>query len=173
MATPPLLTASDLTGFAGSPFTEDQAKRAGEDIRAEAGWHIAPSVTETVVVDSDGGRYLFLDTLYLTSVTAVRDVTNTSPVVVTDYRVHKTARFRAGILDRPGGWPVGVLELDIVHGYDLCPAPLLQAAAAIARASRGDGASGSVRLGSLSLNLPDSPETVGATVNRFKIPGRP
>lgn len=173
MATPPLLDASDLTGFAGSPFTEEQATRVGEDIRAEAGWHIAPSVTETVVVDSDGGRYLFLDTLHLTAVSAVRDVTNDDPVVVTGYRAHATARFRAGVLDRPGGWPVGVLELDIVHGYDECPAALLQAAAALASASRGGAAGGSVRLGSLSLNLPDSTETVGTAVGRYKITGRP
>lgn len=173
MATPPLFNSADLAEFAGAPFTEDQASRAAEDIRAEAGWHIAPSVTETVVMESDGGRYLFLDTLRLTAVSEVRDVTPDTPVVVTDYRTHATARFRAGVLDRPGGWPVGVLEVDITHGYDECPPTVLLAAAALARESRGGGAGGSVRLGSLAVTLPESTETVGGAVARYKLPSRP
>lgn len=174
MATPPLLTGADLAAFAGAPYTDAQASQAGEEIRAEAGWHIAPSVTETITVDSDGGPWLILDTLQLTDVTAVRDVTDpANPITLVDWSAAKTRRFRAGCLIRRSGWPRGVLEVDIVHGYDACPGELRKAAAALARETRGQGSGGSVRLGSLSLVLPDSTETVGSAVDRYKIPPRP
>lgn len=133
-----LVDPAALTPFPGAPFSQEVVDAAVADVRAAAGWHIAPSVTETVTVESTGGRFLFIRTLHLTAVTAVRDVTNT-PVDLDGYRIHATDEFRAGILDRPYGWPCGVLEVDLTHGYTECPPDLLPALAEMARLSRTAG----------------------------------
>lgn len=131
-----LVEPADLLPFPGAPFTQEVVDAAVAAVRKTAGWHIAPSVTETATVESQGGRFLFLRTLHLTEVTAVRDVTNSTPVVLDGYRTHQTDEFKAGILDRPCGWPCGVLEVDLTHGYPECPEDLLPAVAELCRAAK-------------------------------------
>lgn len=41
-------------------------------LRATAGWHVFPEVTETLVLDGDGGHVLVLPTLRVSSVSSVR-----------------------------------------------------------------------------------------------------
>lgn len=93
-------------------------------VRRYCGWHIAPSVTETVTVDSTGSRTLLLPSMYVTAVTAVRDITDDTvdPVVLDGWRSTVTPRFRAGVLERRTCWPRGVLEVDLAHGYAEVPA---------------------------------------------------
>lgn len=171
---PDLLAASALAGFPGAPFPDAIVKSAGESVRRDAGWHIAPEISETVVVESHGGRFLFLPTLHLSSVTAVRNVTdpNVDPVVVTNWRTEATPRFRAGVLESWYGWPCGLLEVDIVHGHEACPADLLPAVAARCQASQVNQMGGSVRLGSLSVTPPSGTSALAAsdsTVAAYKI----
>lgn len=52
--------------------TDDQALReASARIRGYCGWHIWPVITETIRVDSIGGRHLLLPTLRVVDVTSV------------------------------------------------------------------------------------------------------
>lgn len=181
MTLPALVEASDVAGFPGAPFPAATLTAAAESVRGDAEWHIAPLVTETVVLDVNGGRFLFLPTLKLVEVTAVRDVTYPDATVeVLDFRTQATARFRAGVLERPGGWPYGVVEVDMVHGYSACPAELLPAIVARAQAMRVDAGQGAVRLGSLSISSPSSPNTSvaqaaqpDAVVAKYRIPPTP
>lgn len=147
---PALVIAADLNDFPGAPFAESVAESAGETVRAEAGWHIAPEVTETLTIDSDGGRYLLLPTLRLVDVTEIRDVTNDTPRVLDNWR--KSGK---GILYRAGGWPAGLaaLEVDLTHGYTECPPALLPAVAAYAQAIKRGGRVTQESLGSRSVSF--------------------
>lgn len=171
----PLLEAADLVGFPGAPFTDGIALSAGESVRSEVGWHIAPSITETVTIESEGTEYLFLPTLWLTSVTAVRNVSDPdNAVVLADWAASPTPRFRAGCLRRPGGWPCGELEVDIVHGYGSCPADLLPAVAAVARQSKKDTELSRRDVGGVSLTFIDGlGSQAQAAIDRYRLPPRP
>lgn len=178
-STTALLEPADLTGFAGAPFADAIVLVAGESIRSAVGWHVAPSVTETVAVEGDGTRYLFLPTLHLTDVTAVRDVSDPdNPVTLDGWSTAKTPRFIAGCLRRSSPWPCADIEVDIVHGYDGCPADLLRAAAALCQDARVDKATGSVRLGSLSINgtgdeVAGDGTSAAAAIARYRLASHP
>lgn len=175
----PLLQAGDLADFAGAPFANSVVLAVGQSIRAAAGWRIAPQISETVIVESDGGQYLFLPTMWLSSVAEVRDVTDPdNPVVLDGWSSALTPRFRAGCLRRDRSWPCGDIAVDITHGYASCPQDLLSAAAALAQDAKVNKATGGVRLGSLSINgtsdqVGGEGSTVAATIGRYRIPERP
>lgn len=117
-----LLAPAMLDSFPGAPFSEDVVDAAVAALRSEAGWHIAPVVTETVTIDATGGVVLMLPTMRLVSVQAVRDMTDSlAPVAMTGWRVS-----RSGMLQRPLGWPLGfsMVEVDMTHGYAETPADL-------------------------------------------------
>ena len=136
-----------------------------------ARWHIAPSVTETLTLDCDGGTRVVLPTLHLTDVTAVRDLSGDSPVDITDFRWS-----RAGILYRGCGWPCGFqsLEVDIVHGYDTCPPELLPAIANAAQASGVNWNLKAKSIGPFSETYRDSAgQIIDPAVARYALPSRP
>lgn len=116
-----LVTPQDLSDFPGAPFAISTVDVAVAALRRDAGWHIAPQVTETVLLDALGGRDLILPTRHLVNVTEVRDVSTSTPVVLTGWRKSK-----AGILHRDAGWPSGFqsVEVDMVHGYTVTPPEL-------------------------------------------------
>ena len=171
-----LVAPAALADFPGAPFTDALVDSAVSAVRGEAGWHIAPAVIETLVVESVGG-HLFLPTLQLTAVTAVRDVTNEDAVAVTvtGWRSQATARFRAGVLHLASRTRGGVFEVDVTHGYTECPPELLPVLARRCDEAKASGA-GQVRLGSLSIGTTTGTTVTAAdaaVVGRFKIPGRP
>lgn len=122
MAYPPLATPGDLAGLPGAPFSEQAVTAAGEQLRRTCGWHISPEVEETLTVDSPGGRVLWLPTRWVLDVTAVRDVSGSSPVALSGWRWSQ-----GGMLSLESGFPAGfrAIEVDLVHGFELCPADLL------------------------------------------------
>lgn len=85
---------------------------AQASVRRFCGWHVAPSLTETVTVDAYGGRTLLLRTKHLTGLESV---------LVDDEDVTDRVRWSpAGILTlRAGCWPddVGAVTLNMTHGY--------------------------------------------------------
>lgn len=119
----PLAVPSDLEKFSGAPFDPELIDIASASVRAEAGWHIAPVITETLTVDCYGGPLLALPTRRIVNISAIRDVTSGS-TVLTDWR-----RMSAGVY-RSTGWPIGTLEVDITHGYEATPKDLLPVIAA-------------------------------------------
>lgn len=168
----PLLQPADLDDFAGAPFSDALVLAAGESIRSGAGWHIAPSVTETVTVDSTFGPFLFLPTLFLTAVTAVRDVTDPdNPVTLDGWSSAPTVRFRAGCLRRNWSWPCGVLEVDIVHGYDMCPSDLMAVAAQLCREAKRGGEVARLVVGGVQRDFTGT--AAPDAVARYTLPPRP
>lgn len=128
----PLFTAEDMAGMPGAPFSASTATAAGDQIRTLCGWHIAPSRTETLTLDTEGGRVLVLPSLRVSEVLAVRDVSGPTPKVLTGWRWSKD-----GMLERGNGgfWPDGfrVVEVDLTHGYESCPSELLNIGAEFSR----------------------------------------
>jgi hypothetical protein len=172
--------AADLAQFAGAPFTDDAVAIAVADVQAACRWHIAPQVSETVVVDTPeqfdcntvGPRLLQLPTLNLVSVTAVRDVTDpANPVAVTDYLTAQTRDFKAGLLARGCGyWSLGsVYEVDMVHGYVTWPPDLLAAVAEAAQDQKINRASGTVRVGAVSMTPGVVSDTSPRVLNRYRL----
>lgn len=171
-----LVSPSDLSGFPGAPFADGVVDAAVAELRKVAGWHVAPSIDETVAVDADYGRSVILPTLRLNAVAAVRNVTSLvdDPTDVTDYRTTPTLRFRAGIVDRPCGWPCGVLEFDITHGYDTCPAELLPIIAAACRQIGADSRNVQQQgAGPFSVTYREPSGDIDPAVARYALPPRP
>ena len=135
MTYPPLLWASELTGFPGAPFAEALVEAAGERIRDACGWHIAPVVSETVTVDVKGSGVVVLPTRMLVNVTEIRDVSGSAPVVLplTGWLWQSS-----GVLESKS-WTRGCrrLQVDISHGYTKCPASLLPWAAQLTTDTTG------------------------------------
>lgn len=119
-----LVAPTNLTGFDGAPFSSDKVDAAVGAIRGEAGWHIAPEVTETLRVESWGGRWLHLPTRRVVAVTNVQQ----NGVTLS------WALYPGSSLYRVNGWPVGVVEVALTHGYEECPPELY---AVIAEATTG------------------------------------
>lgn len=121
-----LVTPDDLADFPGAPFAQSVIDSAVSALRLAAGWHIAPVVTETVVLDAEGGPVLHLPTLKLIGVAEVRDLTDDTPQVLTGWR-----KSRAGMLSR-SCWPYGFESVEVVgmqHGYATTPPELFQVVA--------------------------------------------
>lgn len=132
-STAPLLGPVDLTGFPGAPFSAEVIAAVAEQIRSICGWHVAPTLSETLTVDSDGERTLFLPSLRVVEVTAVRDLTDpNNPKTIDGWTWSED-----GMLTRKHGgyWPEGLraLEVDITHGYETCPSDLFPVAADFGR----------------------------------------
>lgn len=165
----PLADALDLEGFPGGPFTDSVVFAAAESVRSECGWHIAPQVTETITVDSPGGRVLLLPSLFVTEVTAVRDVTGDEPRTLTGWRIS-----RAGMLHLAGGWPEGfaAVEVDLTHGYESCPAELLAVIADRALRNAKDSTVVQESLGSRSVSYRDAP-LASPVLARYRLQGAP
>jgi len=70
MSVPDFVTVPDLEAFRSG---DDAAivRQTQAAIRRYCGWHIAPSITETITLDGDGSRHLWLPSLHVTAVTAV------------------------------------------------------------------------------------------------------
>lgn len=154
---PPLVTLDDLEEFPGGPFDETSVQVACAVVRGACGWHIAPSMTVDLVLDSDGGRVLLLPSLHLTAVTAVRD-RDGNPV--TGWR-----QSAAGMLEHPLGWPGGLsaVTVTVTHGLPAVPEDL-QAVVADLAAARARAAAAAARGGELKR------KTVGEVTYEYVTP---
>lgn len=131
-----LADPADLADYPGAPFTQAVVDAAVAALRGDCGWHIAPAITETITVNGSPDQTLILPTLLIGEITAIRDVTGTTPVTLTGWRMSS----RAGLLSRDDGWPDGfeALEVDLTHGYTDTPADLLPAVAYYSQAQLAD-----------------------------------
>lgn len=167
---PELVTAEDLAGFPGAPFSDQVVRTVAESVRGECGWHIAPVVTETITVDSPGGEVLLLPTLKIGEVTAVRDVTAETPRAVTGWRASPS-----GMLVLTGGWPRGyaAIEVDLTHGYTTCPDDLLGVIAERAKRGIRDSTVQQESLGSRSVTYRAGGEPPTSVISRYKVTSAP
>jgi hypothetical protein len=159
----PLVVPADLQDFPGAPFSIGRLTAAAEGLRREAGWHIAPVITETVVVESHGGCDLVLPTRKLLAVTAVASRWLTSSVP--DWEVYPN-----GTVYRRFGWPVGRFEVTMTHGYDSCPPDLFPVLAQRSFSGNRDPSVSSVSVGNIQTSFRD-PSLVGGgdAVSRYSV----
>lgn len=167
-----LVTPADLADFPGAPFAQSVVDAAVSALRLAAGWHIAPIVTETVLLDTSGGTVLHLPTLRLISVTEVKDLSGDTPVVLTDWR-----KSRAGMLSR-SWWPCGFESVEVVgmqHGHTVTPPELFQVVAEWCQLSGVNSAVRSEAAGGESIAYSASgavtPES-RAILSRYTVPTR-
>lgn len=100
----------------------DAEKGACAFIRAYCGWHIAPSAAEVLTVDGPGQRFLGLPSMRVTAVTSiVQDGTMLLENV--DYEWSAS-----GYLNHRRCWTSKLrgVVVSLTHGYDACPADLVQ-----------------------------------------------
>lgn len=124
----PLAAAADLVDFRGAPFPDPVTQAAGESVRSECGWHIAPQLEQTIKVRTGGADTVLLPSL---KVFAVLSVVDRDGAAVAGWEVYED-----GVLERPGGFP-DIVTVTFVHGYTSCPKDLLGIIAERASASAG------------------------------------
>ena len=138
MAYPPLVTVQDLPAGPGAP-SQDDLDVIADDVRAHCGWHIAPEVTETLTLDSNGADVLVLPTLALNDVTAVRYWNGSEMVPLSGWDTRTGWSSESSTIRHAGGFPRGrrMLEVDVRHGYETVPKSLV---AGLVRLLAGPGA---------------------------------
>ncbi|OOB90743.1 hypothetical protein [Rathayibacter sp. VKM Ac-2630] len=82
-------------------------------IRRECGWHVAPSVTETLTLDGKGGRLLLLPTGHVTAVSSVV-VGGVDLTASADWSTSGMLELRAGAFPRR----FRAVQVTLTHGYD-------------------------------------------------------
>ncbi len=101
--------------YAPSPDAARSALDAATDlIRDYCGWHIAPSVTETLTLDGNTAGVLAIPTLKLTSVVSV----------TIDGTLHDPAVYewsQSGYLRLYGGHRLRSVAVAVVHGFPVVP----------------------------------------------------
>jgi hypothetical protein len=149
----PMAKAIDLVGFNGGPFTDPVVASAGESIRDECGWHIAPEITTTMKFRGDGNLIL-LPTHRLNAVLSVKDRDGNL--------IEGVDSLQNGILERAAGFPPYV-EVTFMHGYRTCPTSLLAVIAERA-AARSGGRIKSEALAGRSVSLEGGYDPVSSRV---------
>jgi hypothetical protein len=158
-----LAAVTDLAGFNGGPFTEPIVSSAGDSIRDECEWHIAPEVT--VVMKFRGeGSVILLPTLKLVTVISITDRDGRA--------VGGVDWLENGILECPNGFPPYV-EVTFVHGYRVCPRSLLAVVAERAAARKAGRIKSEALAGrSVSLEGGYDPAT-SAVLAKYRLHGGP
>lgn len=144
----PLAIETDLSDFqAGDPLK--MLEWVSAVIRAYCGWHIAPVLTETLHVDGEGSRHLWLPSLH---VTGVAEVKNNGEVVDPDQYDWSESGYlelRCGHFStRPRG-----IEVTLTHGYDTAPGDLVEATVSIASRSGDTGGTVMERAGQVQVSF--------------------
>lgn len=159
--TVPLLTPDEFDEFrSGDPVRLIGSATA--EVRSYCGWHIAPTVTETVTVEGLG-ETLLLPTLHLTDVVSI--VRDGVAVDLTNVRW------------KPNGVVTGYVfsgdyEVTFTHGHETTPEDVAQVVASVV----ADGVDGNRRLkswtrGPFSEVFTDDPDQ--AVLDRYRLRARP
>lgn len=180
---PPLADSDDYIALVGAlPAGRDVDRllaAASDKIRRAARWHIAPVMTEDVVLDGPGSGLLMVQTLNLVAVTAI---TNAGVIVDPTYLEWSSNGSIRWSTDQ--GWSSGVcnvwtpklrgITLTIQHGFNPVPDGLVELCCTVAGRSAVSG-SGILRksIGSASVEYTaDLFAAELAYAQSFRIPGR-
>lgn len=170
---PPLVRVGDLSGVRGAPTDQPTLDRIADRIRRLCGWHIAPEITQTVLLDSQGQDVLPLPTLRLVSVTAVRYWTGSEMAALDGWDMQTGWSAESCTIHKPGGFPRGrrAIEVTMIHGYPELPATILDALVDIT----GHGRIVQESLGSRSVTFSDAAPRWGAlsVLDRYRLGPRP
>lgn len=161
--TEPLISVPDFEEFRdGDPARLIAA--ATQQVRSYCGWHIAPEVTSTVMVEGSGAA-LLLPTLHLTGITSISRDGATVDVADLKWKPN-------GIVT--GRHFCGDYEVTFTHGYATTPDDIGRLIAATVV----DGTEGLRRLASLSRgpfseSYVDSTDSDRATLDLYRLGVRP
>lgn len=140
-------------------------RAACEQIRSYCGWHIAPSITETVRVDGSGGDTQLLPTLHLTDLTGVKS----DGRAVLDPEWSEMGMIRGSWTSKFRG-----VEATMTHGFESCPVEILPIVIAVM--SGESGIVKAVTSGPHSVTYADAAIVDGgktsaqvATLNRYRL----
>ncbi len=108
----------------------DYLAAAEAQVRAYCGWHIAPVIAESLVLDGTGTRSLFVRTLRLLTVTAAE----VDGVILDPLTLEWS---EAGFIRAPGIWvdKLRTVKLTVTHGFESVPDVVEIVRAIAARAS--------------------------------------
>lgn len=118
-----LVTPDDFAAWTGGrvPSTDPRVATlldgATAAVRRYCGWHIAPPMEETIILDGEGGRLVTLPTLHVTDVTEVKAGGQVLDVDRYDWS-------RLGNIELRGGrWPrrYRSVEVTLTHGFPSAP----------------------------------------------------
>lgn len=153
-----------------------------EAVRAYCGWHIAPSVTETVTVDGSGMHIVFLPTLHLTGITSI---TNDSQAFdLTDADSWDWTTYGAvRLIEQVFTWRMSGVTVEFTHGFEHCPYELTAVIAQTTQRAAQVPVSGGGRYmaGPYSIDYPDFSQNgpIGFSasqiqiLDRYRLPPRP
>lgn len=161
---PDLVDPSELIGFPGAPFPANTTNAASAQIRRICGWHIAPVITETMVLDHDGSGVLHLPSLMVLDIVSVRSLAGPVPRDLSGWRWSG-----AGMVE--GSFPRGFRSVEVVveHGFESCPDDLLPVVA-----SRTQRRAMQESLGSRSVSYSaDGDRAVESTLDSYMLGPRP
>jgi len=91
-------------------------------IRDHCGWHVAPIITETLVLDGSGGTRLLLPSQRIRNITSAL---NDGRDVTADVKFSR----RSGVITLASGWScdVGAVEITLQHGFNIEEVPAVAA----------------------------------------------
>ena len=168
----PKLTSSEYLAEFGAPASQLLLDAVASRIRTECGWHIAPRITETVILDSIGSTSISLPTLHLVGVSAVRVWDGTQMVPLRGWDARTGWSPLSCSINHSAGFPVGarILEVDMIHGFEDCPEDLLRVIAALSKPRIVQEA-----LSGHSVTLANSGDAWGveSTLERYRLGPRP
>lgn len=159
-----LTSPTALLGFPGAPFSASVVSSAGGQVRDTCGWHIAPTLTQTVRI-APTKNLLFLRTMKLLDVVSVTD-RDGNEVEVDDFDEG------TGIVSLKRA-PRGRVAVEFEHGYEDCPPALLSVVAERAARIKA-GTARQESLGSRSISIAAVPDvTSDEVIARYRLGGRP
>lgn len=167
---------SDVPPFEPMPpgVTEEDWAAACAAVRNYCGWHVAPSITETIIMDGPGERILPLPTLHLTAVESI---------TIDGRAVTEPKWSQDGTVVGWWGCAPRSIMAEITHGYDVVPADLLRAVQTVAQRGVANPL-GAVRVaaGPFNLGFTDGGSGGGSefgktteqsAIDRYKLPSLP
>lgn len=123
MSAQPLVVPADVEEYtqgkvsASDPRLEALIAGATAAVRGYCGWHIAPSLTETVTLDGPGGDVLTLPTMHLTDLAAVTEAGTVLDVATVEWSELGSVRKESGCwTERYRG-----VVVTMTHGHDAAP----------------------------------------------------
>ena len=132
---PPFASPSDLEAFVGHPVDSTQAAsmlgQASALMRTKMGWHVYPSVTESLTLDGPDSATLFLPSLYVSAINSVTEDGTLLDPSEYGYSVLGYVRRLTRVVWNSGQvttytWTANLqgVVVNLTHGFEKCPAEL-------------------------------------------------
>lgn len=165
----PLISLPELEArLGGMGVTQVYVDGVSAAIRSYCGWHVAPVLEQTLVVDGSGGSVLNLPTLRLVSVVEVK--VQGAAIAEPEWSHDGTMR---------GSWPdvYRAVEAKVTHGFDDAHDVMAVAMDAMARAANQELGGGEETIGPFSFGASQGAVSFYAhelaVLDRYRLPNMP